>query len=95
MCPGHADAHRPPFETVGYGNTWTATVESRCRDDCRRLCRWADPRDGDPTAQVYAGDTPCKVIGRVSMDLITVDVTHLDDVPDTLETSWRRSGRGR
>ena len=35
-------------------------------------------------ATVWAGDTPCPVVGRVSMDLITVDVTHLGDVPDTL-----------
>jgi len=35
-------------------------------------------------AQVFAGSTPCPVIGRVSMDLITVDVTHLDEVPETV-----------
>ena len=27
------------------------------------------------------GDTPCPVVGRVSMDLITVDITHLDADP--------------
>ena len=35
-------------------------------------------------AKVFAGETPCPVVGRVSMDLITVDVTHLDNVPDAL-----------
>ncbi|WP_281856741.1 alanine racemase [Litoreibacter halocynthiae] len=35
-------------------------------------------------ATLYAGDTPCPLVGRVSMDLITVDVTHLDAVPEHL-----------
>jgi alanine racemase len=36
------------------------------------------------TASLYAGDTACPLVGRVSMDLLTVDVTHLDEVPDHL-----------
>ena len=42
-------------------------------------------RSGSNVATVWAGETPCPIRGRVSMDLITVDVTHLDDVPDTLD----------
>ena len=38
-----------------------------------------------PNATVYAENVPCKVVGRVSMDLITVDITHLDFVPETVE----------
>ena len=38
-----------------------------------------------PKARVFAGDTPCPVVGRVSMDLITVDVSHLAEVPEHLE----------
>ena len=38
-----------------------------------------------PKAVVWAGAVPCPVVGRVSMDLITVDVTHLGTVPDTLD----------
>jgi len=72
-----------PFETVGYGNAWTAKVES-----CIATISvgYADGliRAMGPNARVYAGSTPCPVIGRVSMDLITVDVTHLDEVPDKL-----------
>lgn len=34
---------------------------------------------------LWAGDTPCPLLGRVSMDLITVDVSHLPEVPDTLD----------
>lgn len=72
-----------PFETVGYGNTWTAKVESCI---ATVSAGYADGliRAMGPKAKVYANDIACPVIGRVSMDLITVDVTHLDDVPDSL-----------
>ncbi len=71
-------------QTVGYGNTWTApgpaliaTVSGGYADGLsRRLSNGA---------VLWAGDVPCPLVGRVSMDLITVDVTHLDDVPDTLD----------
>ncbi|MGL6211820.1 MAG: alanine racemase, partial [Paracoccaceae bacterium] len=36
-------------------------------------------------AVVWAGDVPCPLVGRVSMDLITVDVTHLPDPPRSLD----------
>ena len=36
-------------------------------------------------ATVFAGNVACPVVGRVSMDLITVDVTHLTEVPEVLE----------
>ena len=36
-------------------------------------------------ARLWSGGTPCPVVGRVSMDLVTVDVTHLDTVPATLD----------
>ena len=36
-------------------------------------------------ASLYAGDVACAIVGRVSMDLITVDVTGLDQVPDRLD----------
>jgi len=69
-----------PFETVGYGNTWEATIESCI---ATVSAGYADGliRAMGPKAQVFAGDVPCPVAGRVSMDLITVDVTHLDEVP--------------
>ena len=73
-----------PFETVGYGNSWTAKVETTV---ATIAAGYADGliRAMGPKARVFAGDTPCPVVGRVSMDLITVDVTHLDGVPDSLE----------
>ncbi|NUB42891.1 alanine racemase [Fertoebacter nigrum] len=36
-------------------------------------------------ATFWAGDVPCPLVGRVSMDLITVDVSHLEAVPDALD----------
>jgi alanine racemase len=36
-------------------------------------------------ATLWAGPRPCPLAGRVSMDLLTVDVTHLDTEPDTLD----------
>ena len=72
-----------PFETVGYGNAWTAKVESCV---ATISAGYADGliRAMGQGAQVWAGSTPCPVVGRVSMDLITVDVTHLGDVPERL-----------
>lgn len=72
-----------PFETVGYANAWEAKVESQV---ATISAGYADGliRAMGAGARVFAGDTSCPVIGRVSMDLITVDVSHLDDVPPTL-----------
>lgn len=73
-----------PFETVGYGNAWEADIE---RQIATIAAGYADGliRAMGQGARVFAGDVPCPVVGRVSMDLITVDVTHLDDIPETLE----------
>ncbi len=73
-----------PFETVGYGNAWTAKVETTV---ATVAAGYADGliRAMGPNAVLFTGDTPCPVIGRVSMDLITVDISHLDHAPKTLE----------
>ncbi len=75
-------------ETVGYGNTWTAEAPSRI---ATISAGYADGliRAMGGRINVLAGETPCPVVGRVSMDLITVDVTHLDDVPDSLDILGR------
>lgn len=71
-------------ETVGYGNTWTAP-------DRRRIATIsAGYGDGliramAPRGRLHAGETPVEMVGRVSMDLITVDVTPLGEDPDTLQ----------
>ncbi len=71
-------------ETVGYGNSWTAeaptivaTVAGGYADGLLRSLSNA--------AVLWDGDVPCPLIGRVSMDLITVDVTHLPEVPKVLD----------
>lgn len=73
-----------PFETVGYGNAWQADVE---RTIATIAAGYADGliRAMGPNLKLWAGDTPCPVVGRISMDLITVDVSALGDPPETLE----------
>ncbi len=66
-----------PGETVGYGNTWVAQRPSRI---ATVSAGYADGliRAMGGAAFTYADDIPCPLVGRVSMDLITVDVTDLD-----------------
>ncbi|WBU54239.1 alanine racemase [Paracoccus sp. SCSIO 75233] len=76
-------------ETVGYGNTWTArrttrvaTVAAGYADGIHR----ALSSDGNRRRiDLLAGDNRCPVLGRVSMDLITADVSALDEVPAALD----------
>ena len=70
-------------ETVGYGNSFTATRETRVATIA------AGYGDGilralGPVAQLYAGDAPCPIAGRISMDLIGVDITGLGHDPAAL-----------
>jgi alanine racemase len=71
-------------ETVGYGNTWTATTPTKL---ATVAAGYADGihRIMGPQLQLYAGDIPCPVRGRISMDLITVDITHLPEDPPALD----------
>jgi alanine racemase len=71
-------------ETVGYGASWTAEGPSRI---ATVSAGYADGliRSMSNRAVLFAGDIPCPLAGRVSMDLLTVDVTHLHEVPDTLD----------
>ena len=73
-----------PGEGVGYGMTWIAKRPSTI---ATVAAGYADGliRAMGGKAVLYAGDTPCPVVGRVSMDLITVDVTDLGEVPAALE----------
>lgn len=70
-------------ETVGYGNTWTAqeptrvaTVSGGYADGIHRILT--------NRGQFHFGATPCPILGRVSMDLIGIDVTHLGTDPAEL-----------
>ncbi|KAF0676814.1 alanine racemase [Profundibacterium mesophilum] len=71
-------------ESVGYGNSWTAegpvrlaTVSGGYGDGLLRAL--------SNEAMLFSGEVPCPLVGRVSMDLITVDVTHLDRDPEHLD----------
>jgi len=70
-------------ETVGYNRTWAACAPARI---ATVLGGYADGilRQLSNRATLWAGDTPCPVVGRVSMDALTVDVTHLPEVPEAL-----------
>jgi alanine racemase len=73
-----------PGETVGYGNTWEAEEPSRIATVSGG---YADGllRALSNRAMLFAGDVPCPLVGRVSMDLITVDISHLDGTPKSLD----------
>lgn len=68
-----------PGETVGYGAIWRVDQPARI---ATLACGYADgflralsSPTGKHGAVGYIGDYPVPVVGRVSMDLITVDVT--------------------
>lgn len=71
-------------EAVGYGCTWVADRPSVI---ATVAAGYADglPRTLSNRAQLWDGDTPCPLVGRVSMDMITVDITHLPEVPRSLD----------
>lgn len=72
-------------ETVGYGAKWQATRPSKTATIASGYADGLIRAMGNGPVNLYAGDTPCPLIGRVSMDLITVDVTDLETVPDSLD----------
>lgn len=73
-----------PGEYVGYSLGFRATQPTRV---ATLAAGYADglSRALSGKATLWAGDVPCPLLGRVSMDLITVNVSHLDQVPETLD----------
>ncbi len=73
-----------PGETVGYAATWAAETPTRI---ATVVGGYADGllRSLSNAAVLWYGDVPCPLVGRVSMDAITVDVTHLNEAPHSLE----------
>lgn len=69
-------------ETVGYGGTWTARRPTRLAIVSAGYAdgyfRAASANDGTRGAEVVVSGRRCPIAGRVSMDLIAVDVTDLD-----------------
>ena len=73
-----------PGDSVGYGATWTAEHPTTLAS---LICGYADGvlRTLSNRATVWDGDIACPVVGRVSMDLLTVDISHLHEVPRSLD----------
>lgn len=73
-----------PGETVGYACGWTATRPSVI---ATLAAGYADGllRSLSGRATLWDGDVPVPLVGRVSMDLITADVTGLAEVPPYLD----------
>ncbi|MGE0803726.1 MAG: alanine racemase [Lautropia sp.] len=87
----------PAGQTVGYGGIWTVPKPSRI---ATVACGYADGflralgEPGKPTTVGYIGTYPVPVVGRVSMDLLSVDVSsvpeHLSRRGDWVEVMGER-----
>ena len=77
-----------PGESVGYGATWRAGSSTRV---ATVSAGYADGifRSLGGSLTLHAGDVPCRSVGRISMDLITVDVSRVREVPDSLRLLGR------
>lgn len=73
-----------PGESVGYGCSWVAKAPTRI---ATVAAGYADGliRSMSNSGTLWSGNTACPIVGRVSMDLITVDITALSDDPETLD----------
>lgn len=78
-------------ESVGYAATWVAQAETRVAvvagGYADGLMRALSGR-----GRLWAGDAPCPILGRVSMDLIAADVSALPEVPEALAALGPRQG---
>lgn len=66
-----------PGEFVGYSATWTADAPRRIATVAAGYADGILRSLSSTGASLYAGDVACPIVGRVSMDLVTVDVTDL------------------
>ena len=72
-------------ETVGYGGNWVAKTETQVATISAGYADGLIRAIGNGQILLYDGEIGCPLIGRVSMDLITVDITQLGYVPKTLD----------
>ena len=74
----------PKGETVGYNATWTAKHATRIAVVAVGYAdgypRAASATDAAPGADAIVGGTRCPIAGRVSMDLIAIDITALPTI---------------
>ncbi|MCY4304762.1 MAG: alanine racemase [Aestuariivita sp.] len=70
-------------EAVGYGNAWVASRPTRI---ATIAAGYADGivRTIGSKGFVFYDNIACPIVGRVSMDLTTIDITELDHMPQTL-----------
>lgn len=70
-------------EVVGYGNTWQSDRPTRI---ATVSAGYADGilRGLSGTLALWHGEMRCPAVGRISMDLITVDITDLGEDPEAL-----------
>ncbi len=72
-----------PGQVVGYSATWTARMPSRIATIAAGYAdgvfRHASGSDGRPGGVVAMSGKLCPIVGRVSMDLVTVDVSGCAD----------------
>lgn len=73
--------HAAPGETVGYGATFPVTRPTTL---ATVALGYGDgfPRAGSNRAEAFIGGARAKIAGRVSMDLISLDVTGLPTAPE-------------
>ena len=71
-------------ETVGYGNAWQAAELTRVSTISAGYADGLNRAIGQGATLTHEG-TKVPVIGRVSMDLITIDVTALSETPTHLQ----------
>jgi len=83
-----------PGESVGYSATWVAERPTRV---ATVAAGYADGllRSLSGRGTLWAGDTPCPILGRVSMDLIAADVTALPEPPEALDILGPHQGIDR
>ncbi|AUH63184.1 alanine racemase [Paracoccus zhejiangensis] len=74
-----------PGEFVGYGAAWVADSPRRIATVAAGYADGLHRAMSGKGANLYAAGTACPIVGRVSMDLITVDVTGLAKVPEALD----------
>ena len=78
---------------VGYSATWTAKRADPHRDrrpSAMPTASCAPPARGrKPGGQAIVAGKRCPLVGRVSMDLIAIDVTDLPEAPSHAATSSR------
>lgn len=68
-------------ETVGYSATWSAKRPSKVATLAAGYADGLIRAMGNGALNLWSNGTPCPIIGRVSMDLLTVDITDLASIP--------------